>query len=392
MRSRFPDGTVFAVTLGALLIVGLFSLRLIPFYEPLWGLDLQNVYAYQTCDDARESGIYSVSGDLCGDEKGRSFVYPPAMFHAFFWVGWFTFGTAVLIWNFAMVASMLAVGVVWLWMDGRPRAGWRTVGLAIFWLLLLAQFPFAFALERSNNDVLPVVLWTAAAALFVGRRIAASGAAAGLAIILKVYPLVSFAIVFVGAIRVRLRLAAVLGIGCVLGALVGSVPWWPETVEYATRVLPELAELPRELSISNHVLDALPLLPVVRVAVGLALVGSWFLAASTRLDSSPSMVFAGALAISTYFSSISWDYNLITAYPLLLLVTARALDPTRSPAWKVASLGAVLALAAGRGVFTPAVQLLAQVVVLVAIAWLVIADRDEAVTSPRRAEAGRIAA
>ncbi len=38
----------------------------------------------------------------------------------------------------------------------------------------------------------------------------------------------------------------------------------------------------------------------------------------------PALLFAGALAISTYFSSLSNDYNLITAYPLLIMLFIRA--------------------------------------------------------------------
>ena len=40
------------------------------------------------------------------------------------------------------------------------------------------------------------------------------------------------------------------------------------------------------------------------------------------------MAAAGSLALSTYFAGISFDYNLVTTYPLLVLLfmRARALD------------------------------------------------------------------
>ena len=48
----------------------------------------------------------------------------------------------------------------------------------------------------------------------------------------------------------------------------------------------------------------------------------------------PREIFAGALAISTYFAATSYDYNLITVYPLLLVVLQRALARPRPIDWK----------------------------------------------------------
>ena len=374
MRSRPPEGSVFAVLLGALLIVGLFSLRLIPVYEPLWGLDFQNVYAFQNCPEAREFGPYSVSGEICGDELNRAFSYPPALFHAFFWAERFTLDEATLIWNAIMVVLMLFSGMIWWRLDRQNHSGWRSVALVALWLLLMAQFPFAFALERGNNDVILVALWSGAVALFVGRRVAFSGGFAGLAAALKVYPVVAAATVVIGLLRGHSKTLALFIAGGIGGTLLASVFWLDETMKYFTEILPALANRMPTLRFFNHTLLGLGVHTVVVVGIAVTLFGSWAAAAWRRLHQEPLLVFGGALAISTYFSSISFDYNLITAYPLLLLVTGRALAPRSSSWWKVAAFGVILAIIAGRGMFTPAGQLLAQIGALVGIAWLVILD------------------
>jgi hypothetical protein len=325
-----------------------------------------------------EVGLYSVSGAVCGDVGGRDFNYPPALFHGFFWVESFSYEQAVAIWDGLMAASMIAVGAAWAWVDGRLRRDRWSLVLAIFWLMLLAQFPFVFALERSNNDVIPVLLWTAAAAFFIRQRFVVSGGFAGLAIALKVYPIVAFVVVAIGTVRVRWRIAALVGLGCAIGGLVASVFWWDETIEYVTKVLPSFANLTPELAVYSHTLSPQVAGPVVTAALGAALLASWVIVAWRRLATAPLLVFGGALAISTYFSSTSYDYNLITTYPLLLLVVARALEPGRIPAWKAAALAGIVTIVAGRGIFTPAGQLVTQIATLISIAWLVVVDGDAA--------------
>lgn len=380
MRSRLRSSALFAVLLGFLLLVGLFSLRLVPVYEPLWGLDFQNVYVFQTCEEAQKEGVYSVSGEVCGDDLDRPFRYPPAVLRAFSWVGWFTFAQAVAIWDVAMLIAMFAVGMAWLWFDRRANSGWRSAALVAFWLLLMAQFPFAFGFERGGNDIVPVVLWTGVAGLFLWRRYLFSGGFAGLAIAFKIYPAVAAVLVVVGLIRFRGRVLMQFTTAGVAGGLLASVFWWDDTVLYVTNILPATARVTPTLSTISHPLLSLHLPALVVSGIVLTFFGSWAIASWRRLQHDPILVLAGVLAVSTYYSSISWDYNLITTYPLLLVVTARALNPERSHAWKVASFASVLAIAAGRGLFTSTEQLLFQIVVLVGIAWLVILDTDHSIS------------
>jgi hypothetical protein len=61
----------------------------------------------------------------------------------------------------------------------------------------------------------------------------------------------------------------------------------------------------------------------------LPLLAAWCLASIRVLDRDPLLVFAGAIGISTYFAGTSWDYNLITTYPLLIVVFVRGTGPDR---------------------------------------------------------------
>jgi hypothetical protein len=211
-----------------------------------------------------------------------------------------------------------------------------------------------------------------AAALFTWSRYGLAGGAAGVAVAVKVYPVVALAVVAVGAIRMNLWVFAKIVLGSVAGGLLASALWPGETIRYLTVVLPSFANQSANLFVFSHPLRALP--APFAIGLGALLLGSWAAASWRRLGGERLLIFAGALAISTYFSSVSWDYNLITAYPLLLLVAARALEPDSSFIWRLTSVISVVAIASGRGLFSPTAQLLVQIAVLVGIAWLVISE------------------
>jgi hypothetical protein len=57
--------------------------------------------------------------------------------------------------------------------------------------------------------------------------------------------------------------------------------------------------------------------------ISLGLLVLWALADSAILFRDPLLAFAGSLAFSTYFAGISYDYNLITVYPLFYVLAGR---------------------------------------------------------------------
>ena len=74
-------------------------------------------------------------------------------------------------------------------------------------------------------------------------------------------------------------------------------------------------------------------------------------ASARRLQSDPALLFAGALAISTYFSSLSNDYNLITAYPLLIMLFIRATSAPWSSLATALLLVGLVAIVGNRALF-----------------------------------------
>jgi hypothetical protein len=353
------------------------SYKLIPAWglRP-WGLDLQNLYAFHHC--AGRDDPYIVTGALCGDPLGRSMPYPPLMYWILGWTRWVSFPAARWIWATFTVLALLWAAIVWS-ADGaelRIRAGrWPSY---LFGALLVAEFPAVFALERGNNDTVVVLLWTASIALSTTDRFVLAGLAAGLCAAAKLYPAVSCAVVAVGLAgaalsgRERDRRRAIgffagLGIAVVGATLI----FGQSTQHYLTFVLPPFAAHIPGMTLHGHSVPATfgPRAGTISATLGLV----WAVTALVSFQRAPALVIAGALAISTYFAATSFDYNLVTVYPLLLVLFARAMDPApragRWADWGLLFLG-VAAVIAHRGWFNE--EKAARHVAL-QLAWLVAA-------------------
>jgi hypothetical protein len=103
------------------------------------------------------------------------------------------------------------------------------------------------------------------------------------------------------------------------------------------------------------------------------------------------MAFAGALAVSTYVPRTSFDYNLISTYPLLLLLFLRA---QRTNRWALLVFG-VFAICGDRRLFdhphgtlmSPEVHLAIELAFLVVTA-VVVARSEESDPTARSASIG----
>ncbi|MGA9595150.1 MAG: glycosyltransferase family 87 protein, partial [Acidimicrobiia bacterium] len=296
--TEWRSAAAFAAVLGGVLVAGLWSLGRIPFYRPFLGLDFQNIYAFHTCPLVKELGVYAPSGSACGDVSGRAFRYPPLIYHLFTWVRLFGFTEAARLWIGFTAASMVIVGGIWAWLDHQIRRNWRAIVLAALWLLLLAQFPSVFQLERGNNDVIPILIWTAAAFAFTRRWYAAAGALGVVAALGKIYPIVALAILAAGVLRMRWRAIWTFASGGVAGIIISALFWPREMITYWTEVLPSFASGSNDVVAYSHPLRGLAVPAGVKIVLGVALVGSWALAAWYKMEKEPALVFAGALAIS----------------------------------------------------------------------------------------------
>lgn len=325
--------------------------KLIPGWGKPWGLDLDNVYLFHACSGRDDP--YLVTGAQCHDPFGRAMPYPPLMYWALAWMRWVSFPAARWIWASFITAVLLWAAVVWSVPEPRaPRARAARLGAALVGVLLLTQFPAAFAIERGNNDTFVVLLWSAAVVLYLRDRRLLSGIAAGLATVAKLYPGGGCAVLLAGALgiafsgrrsgenpgawRASLRLVA----GMAASSAAATVVFWSQTRHYLERVLPDFAaHLPR-VSVHSHSVPSA--FGAAAPAVSAALVLLWCAVAFFRMDRAPVEVFAGALAISTYVARVSFDYNLVTVHPLLIVLAARSLGGPRS-----ASVLSFLVLALG---------------------------------------------
>jgi hypothetical protein len=324
--------------MAALLLASIHGFMGIPFMAPL-GADLHNLYTFHQC--AARNDPYLSSGLACGDVAGRDMYYPPALYWAFAWVRPLTAEAVVFIWT-----SVVAIGTFVSLLAFAPAARWRGDGrLGLFAGLLLVGYPLLFALERGNNDVLVLLCWAGALVAWQAGRAGLAGAAIGLSVALKVYPAMgalplAVAVLVDLALRPERRAAALrFAAGGLAGVLVPALLLLGQTRTWATVKLPEFAGIvPGPSHFSHSLAGALaPSSPRLLQAI---LLLAWAAAAVRRWRDDPALVLAGGLAASTSFAGVSFDYNLITALPLLLVQFQRA---TAGGRWRPALDAALVA-------------------------------------------------
>ena len=242
-------------------------------------------------------------------------------------------------------------------------------------------------MERGNTDTVNVVFYTVAAVLFVRGRILLAGAAAGLAAGFKLSPIIAI-VVMTGAMvfsRAHVGRWAWLRFGGgAFGAFVLTlVLFFREAKRYLLEVLPKYAETITPTREWSH---AVPTFVgdyhgQFGTFLGACLVAAWVWAGARALArGDAAMALAGSLAVSTYIPRTSYDYNLISTFPLLLLLFLRA---QRTNRWALLVFG-VFAIAgdrrlftiSGAKVFTPALHLALQLAFVV-VAAVVTADPAE---------------
>ncbi len=345
----WAEGICYALLV--LLVLGSVSAaRGIPGWGSSFGLDLGHLQAFHTC--ASRNAPYAASGAECGDPLVPFMVYPPLLYWSFVWTRWVPLAAARWIW-----AAFIALGLIWTafsWTGPERRGGPAPRGrlaAGLFGVVLLAGFPAMFAMERGNNDILVLLLWTLSLRSFQAERRFMSGLFAGLAVSLKLYPAFAVVVLSAGLLgstaladRQRRREVLTVGIGLLLPPALVSLALWDQTAQYLRRLPDFAAHLP-EVSTYSHSLPAtFGGTPGAASWVSGILLSVWVAAAWGRCADRPREVFGGALAISTYFAATSYDYNLITVYPILLVLLLRALarrDPTDWASWALLGLGLV---------------------------------------------------
>jgi hypothetical protein len=350
-----------------------------------WGADMQNVHAFQQCVHGQSP--YLVDAKACGDIWSRPFYYPPFLFACFRWVRPLTLETTMRIWTMFLVGSFVGICLAWAKHITRERPAGERYQVVIFCALLLLQFPFVFALERGNTDTVNVLLYTVAAVLFARRRILLAGVAAGLAAGFKLSPIVAIVVMTGALVLARAQVGRWAWLrfgGGALGAFALTlVVFFREAKRYLLDVLPKYADT---ITVAKEWGHSIPTFVGAYhgkfgMFLGACLVAAWVWAGGRALArGDAAMALAGSLAVSTYIPRTSYDYNLISVYPLLLLLFLRA---QRTNRWALLAFG-VFAIAgdrrlfamSGAKIFTPVLHLALEIAFLV-VAAVVTADPDE---------------
>jgi hypothetical protein len=291
----------------------------LPFYR-FWGVDFQNLHAFHDCVLRDHPYDDPHAAQICHDAVDRPMRYPPLLYWSFIWTRWFSFPTALHIWTlFILIGTFVGVTCFL----SPASLGQRKVLLFIG--LLFAQLPALYALERGNNDVWIVLLWGLAYLAFSRGRIATSGAIAGLAAVANVYPAFAAFVIVIALLQDRRTLLRFLTGACVTGAAV-SLLFFRSTLTYVGVLRTFAAEMPLP-SLTSHGLPAF--FSPVGVAFFAGCLLFFWAAAGWRVwrAGQHDLLFSGGLAIATFFSTTSNDYNLITVYPLMAVLFVRSLQP-----------------------------------------------------------------
>ena len=231
------------------------------------------------------------------------------------------------------------------------------------------------------------------------KRLWLAGAAAGLAAGFRLYPVFPVIVVTAAlllATRSGERRVAKWGWlhfgGGAFAAFAATLLAFPrESLVYFRDVLPGYA---KTFTFSCEFTHSVPTYvgaqyPAFAIIIAIALLGLWTWASARAIARGEEWwALAGALAVSTFNQRTSWDYNLITVYPLLVLLFLRA---RRTNRWALLAFG-VFMIAGDRRlfsfpnahIFTPQFQVALEMGFL-AVTALVVAGGDESKPLPEAA-------
>ncbi len=311
------------------------------FKLPAIGLDFVSMDIYLRCAGP---GIKVYQNTCSGDPLKRAFLYPPLMAYLFAWTPLVPQLTAIGIWSVAVLAGIFLA--VWF-LASRirvPSAG--AVSPVVLALAAAAAYPSVFAFDRGNNDVWVLLLYAAAVGAFVKDRFFWVGLLVSLSVMVKLYPAPLAGACLMAALAslaVDRRRAAVWIGGLAAGVLLVAIPLFENYRYLILEHFPKFTE--RDIipgSALDHSLKIAYGYPglVLGVLLWAAAVLVWCRAASGRDRASGRrgralMCFCYLAALCTYFvpRTESFDYNLITAFPLLVCLAYTAVRPGRAGWW-----------------------------------------------------------
>ncbi len=317
---------VFLAALFALLIYSIDAYHYIPFWS-FWGFDLHNLVAFHNCEF--RNNPYAAGTSFCGDAGGRAMFYPPLLYWSFFWTRGLELKTANWIWSVANVVGMLACYSIWCKI---AKTKIFAPVNALFWLLLLPQYPFFFTIERGNSDVPSVLLWSIGAYLLTIENFFLAGFIFSTALLYKLYPVIPLAIIGLGFLvsvargsaKDRKNLLTFVS-GIVMPVMFQLLVSFEQTKIYFLTVLPTFASKSSDLGVYSHSIKPLDeYIPGAAAVIKAMLFLGWCFLSVRIFKKDLPLLLAGTIAISTFLGNTAYEYNLITCYPFLLLLIFRA--------------------------------------------------------------------
>jgi len=328
MKFKMQNTILLYIIPCVILLFSISSYKLIPFAVPD-GLDFNNIYSYERCDKVlsqkKFSGdIYLATGTDCGDAMGRGYVYPPLLYLTLTPFKYFkTFPSALLAWRIIIITSLLICIFLFL---GSLKSFLLTLPITV---LMFLQFPMLFALERGNNDILLIILWTLSFVSYNKKYYKLCGFLAMSSVFMKVYPLFPFSMLLAGilisaiinfkhGIKDKLALNFIKGsiLAFVVNMLIFPKFWYSFLVKISG-----FASMALNLSFLNHsIQDIFEKRSVAMLSYIIAMTIWIIYYRYAKSDNSKKVFFAGVLSISTFYSNVTYDYNLITTYPLIIVI------------------------------------------------------------------------
>ena len=153
----------------------------------LFGADLLNLFLFHNCSAADEH-YYSATWEMCGDPFQRNMVYPPVLYRSFFWLSFLSFPVALAVWTLIIIFSFLLAGFILLMAMQKESLSVRPLYFWVAWLLLGMQVPLLFAIERGNNDIYVLLLFSSGLYLAQKDNWMGVGALFALVTAYKLYP------------------------------------------------------------------------------------------------------------------------------------------------------------------------------------------------------------
>jgi hypothetical protein len=200
--------------------------------------------------------------------------------------------------------------MVYIWAD-------KNILSILFSLGLFLTFPNLFLLERGNSDLFIVLFWSLAYFCFSQKKSALTGVFLAISVFSKLYPV--YALIVLAAFynkksQDQLKVFKAFIISAICIALISPFLWF----EYLVDVLPGWSSAKTPIYNLAHSLKSLPY-PIIGSGIFYFCFLFWIMAALKAGEKRLGWIFAGGLALSTFHNGVSFDYNLVTVFPLAIL-------------------------------------------------------------------------